>query len=166
MLNAQQEIVEKSESVIRDIDDTISKVNMRINRAQKTINSELTKMARKFFLNNYARSGLKTRTGKLRNALASVNVIVTLSDDPRIQILMPPGVSSYDGGSDFYKVASALNYGAVHGNVSDNKKSNIKKKDSTHATKAYKFWDLTDQQIKLMKEKALEIFNLEVYGNK
>lgn len=117
-----QELEYKKEEAENNIDQLITGIDQRVKSAESKINSELTKLARKFLLNNYTRSGLKTRTGKLKNALASSNVVVSLGKNPNIKIIMPSGLSNYEDGSNVYEVASSLNYGAVHNINERNKK--------------------------------------------
>lgn len=73
---------------------------------------------------NYARSGIKNRTGKLARALKSIRVdgLIGRGGLPVLRVAMPSGVAPYrDGGkeSDFYEVAASLNYGAVRAGMQD-----------------------------------------------
>ena len=78
---------------------------------------------RQLLLAKYDASGIKTKTGKLRAALAAVSaMIIPFGKNKRITYFLPGGVSDYERGPDakapkggFYEVFSALAYGSIRG---------------------------------------------------
>jgi len=124
-----------------NIDKTLNTFQQKVRRANEKMNMECTKAARKMIMKNFSSSGIKSQTGKLKTAIDNINCVVTLlARKPKITIHMPDNVSDYskkEGGGNFYKVANALNAGAIRGSSEKNKKRRkaIKKKVQKNAAK-------------------------------
>ena len=113
-LSRVEEVMRRAESLPRNV------VMGIIDYAARTLRPTIIA----YIQRNFARSGIKSRTGKLARALKRVMVVgsITRSGQPVIRVQMPPGISPYrDGGkqSDFYRVAAALNYGAVRAGMQE-----------------------------------------------
>ena len=195
-----------AEKAATNIDKTVDTFQQRVKRANEIMNQECSKIARKMVLKNYSASGIKTKSGKLIKAINEIKCVVTLlSRKPKITIHMPDNVADYskkEGGGNFYKVANALNAGALRGEKEEKNKKrrkSIKKKmqkfaekkkgknsfvtqgqifaggtktksgsasfGGVSATKAYKFWDLTESQKRQLRDLAVQIFQDEVFKN-
>lgn len=70
-------------------------------------------MIRSMLRGNLSRAGVRTRTGTLARAVASVVVGINLSK-ARLVYAYPSGIKGYPGQPNFYKAAGSVNYGAVH----------------------------------------------------
>ena len=75
--------------------------------AQRVAKS-LSPMAAMFMVSNLSKSGLKSRTGTLRKAVASCIVTVKLKGRPQLIVSFPPKLAE-----KIYAQANSLNYGAV-----------------------------------------------------
>ena len=195
-----------AEKASENIDKTLNTFQQKVRRANEKMNMECTKAARKMIMKNFSSSGIKSQTGKLKTAIDNINCVVTLlARKPKITIHMPDNISDYskkEGGGNFYKVANALNAGALRGEKEEKNKKrrkSIKKKmqkfaekkkgknsfvtqgqifsggtktksgsasfGGVSATKAYKFWDLTESQKRQLRDLAVQIFQDEVFKN-
>lgn len=134
---ATQELSKANETAAKaekSIDNTVSNMRQKVKRAEKEMNRTATSMARTMLLSNYAKSGVKTRTGKLKSALSQAEAKVILGGkNPRLTVTLPSGIGNYDakhGGGDFYKAAASVNYGSVRnsGEKNTKRRKNIKKK--------------------------------------
>ena len=125
-----------ADRAIESVDKTIDNMDARVDRAKAMMDKEATRVVRGMLLTNYSRSGITTRTGKLRSALGKVEAIVKLEGKkPKIIIMMPSNIGNYDNGSNFYEAAASVNYGSVRGGKEKNKKRRrkIKKKVQKNA---------------------------------
>jgi len=130
---ATQELTKANETASKaesSIDRTVNRMSEKVKRAEREMNRAATSMVRQMLLANYAKSGVKTRTGKLKSALSQAQAKVILGGrKPRIIVTLPSGIANYDakdGGGDFYRAAAAVNYGSVRN--SGEKKSKRRKK--------------------------------------
>lgn len=137
------------------IDSTLRRIDGGVRDAKSEIQTTVTRRVRHMLLENFSRSGVKSRSGKLENALANATVRVNLGGrHPKIVISMPAGVSGYSkkkGGGNFYHASASVNYGAVRGQKGSNKKQ--RKADKRSAYKA-------------AKKKTKDLFRIdsELYG--
>lgn len=164
---------DKADSALSALDGMDARIKQGMSAAPESIKTELESRVRQMLLQNLRRSGIQSRTGKLQNAIANVEVSVNLGRKPKIVIRMPKGISDYakeDGGGNFYQAAASLNYGAVHGAKGANKREKRKDKklaqkkerDRTslgyRVTKAWDFWELTVSQKRELADIAGDIF--------
>lgn len=88
--------------------------------------SELISKAGQMLQNNYSKSGLKIRTGKLYEAIGRPSVVFSgkIGSKWGIKITMTSS-EVYKSGSSLYEVANSLNYGSVRAPKIDNKGYNF-----------------------------------------
>jgi len=130
MINRDDNIENEVEKADDAIDEFVNGVQSLIENARIKIQEKITPVVREMLVVNYNRSGIKTNTGKLLGALKNAEVFVQFdAKKPKIVIRMPAGIDDYEEGSNFYEVASSLNYGAMHSNIESGqkKKKTIKK---------------------------------------
>lgn len=117
-----------AEKAEKSIDKTISKSDEKVQRAIAVMESQATALVRSMLVSNYGSSGVKTKTGKLKDALNNAIVkILIRGRNPRLVIMMPKNISAYDkkdGGGNFYEAAAAVNYGALRAS----KEKNVKRR--------------------------------------
>lgn len=131
MRNKFEQANQSANKAEREINTTISKTDARVQKAMQEITRRITPMVRGFLVQNYNKSGVKTRTGKLLKALQRTEVKINIfGRKPKLTIHMPAGVDKYKDGSDFYEASAAVNYGAIRNVAEGNKKrrKNLKKK--------------------------------------
>ena len=103
-------------------------------KAVSLVKEAILPVVRRMVMLNYNKSGVKTRTGKLKSALSAVQVSFEIkAGRPKVSVSMPSGIRDYsagDGGGGFYRAAASVNYGAVHDapDANENDRKKIKKK--------------------------------------
>lgn len=131
----------EADSAASAIDKLLDRIDKGNRVATKDIQGRLESRVRGMLVSNYAKSGVATRTGTLLRALQQAQVKVSLGKNPRVVISLPAGYeNAYGEGSNFYKAAAAVNYGAVRGAKNANKKEKRKAKKN-----AYKKADKIDK---------------------
>lgn len=105
-LGASARMAQKAEASSARLEAVLSAPRRILEAAAR----DVTPMIRSMLLGNLAKSGIQSRSGKLRAALGRVEVFLGKGS---LVWRFPAGISGY-GDSDFYTVAGSLNYGAVH----------------------------------------------------
>jgi len=135
-----EEANEAAETAVQKIDQINDTINSNIKNILPSISNKLTPIVRQMVLANYDRSGIKSRTGKLRNALSSVQIKITWDGKrPYYTVFIPDGQGKYTSGSNFYEVANSLN----------NK---------------YGFWDLKSNQVEALSSKISEMIYKSLFS--
>lgn len=108
---------------IRELESVSSATAIALREVADEIRPTVEARIRQLLLAKYDASGIKTKTGKLRAALASVSaMIIPSGKKKRITYWLPAGVPDYERGPNakapkggFYEVFSALAYGSIRG---------------------------------------------------
>lgn len=121
--------------LLSQFDDAERNIDINRKKAIDTITEDVTKAVRKMLMSNLSSSGVKSRTGKLYNAVRNAVVYISFGGkSPKVVIRMPKSMSDYskaDGGGSFYRAANSIDAGSVHGTPNANKRERKNNKKNT-----------------------------------
>lgn len=141
-MDAANDANEKASS---GLEKTLSEIQRQASLAESKIIEYIRPLIRGFVLANYNKSGIKTQSGKLKNAIENLDVkLILFGKKPRISIFLPASIPDYkenEGGGNFYKAASAVNYGAVRNNNEKNKRRRKALKNQTQKNSKKENWN-------------------------